>query len=393
MPNLEIKSTLKDLDKTWFLEEYWQKKPLLIRGALPGFEPELTPEELAGIACDEHVESRIVTRSPEPPHWHVKHGPFTDADFLELPENEWTLLVQDAEKHLPDLAAIFDEFAFIPSWRIDDLMISYASDRGSVGPHVDAYDVFLLQADGTRCWEINTEKNNFATAHGIDLKVLSEFSAEVEWLVEPGDILYLPPGIPHYGVAHGPCTTWSIGFRTASLQEMLPDFCEWVLRRRAKETRYADADLTIEEVDGGKISARAIQRMRDIIEGVWEETGPTIEEWFGCFVTEPKHWLRAQPPKETLDGEEIAAGLKSGKTLFRNTMSLFAHTIGSAGELFLFVDGECYKAEPESAQFVNLLCSRRRFSHSDLGSHLTMKHVRDLLYTLYNKGAVYFLHE
>ncbi|MCB1815595.1 MAG: cupin domain-containing protein, partial [Candidatus Competibacteraceae bacterium] len=171
-----------------FLAEYWQQKPLLVRAAWPAFSNPISPEELAGLACEDEVCARLVRQSKQ--RWQVRHGPFKETDFTRLPAKRWTVLVPDMEKHLPDLRSILEPFRFIPDWRIDDLMISYAAEQGSVGPHVDEYDVFLLQGLGRRRWQIDTRPvapDNYQA--DSELRILQHFEAESEWILEPGDML------------------------------------------------------------------------------------------------------------------------------------------------------------------------------------------------------------
>ncbi|HPQ96555.1 MAG TPA: cupin domain-containing protein, partial [Thiolinea sp.] len=204
-----------------FLRDYWQQQPLLVRQAFPGFELPLSADELAGLACDTDTARLVLERGGRHP-WELRSGPIAEDAFAGLPETHWTLLVNDCEKMVPELQAIVQPFRFIPDWRIDDLMISYAAPGGSVGPHVDAYDVFLLQAQGRRRWQISSQPctpDNFIP--DLDLRVMQAFSPEQEWVLEPGDLLYLPPGVPHYGVAMGECMTCSIGFRAPSQAELL----------------------------------------------------------------------------------------------------------------------------------------------------------------------------
>ena len=183
-----------------FLADYWQQKPLLIRQALPGFTPELDADDIAGLACDELAESRLVTGSFPEHDWQLRYGPFKEEEFVEFPDSNWTLLVQDVEKHYPPLQGLMQEFSFLPRWRIDDLMISVAGPGGSVGPHIDQYDVFLLQAQGSRRWQI-AESFDDKLLPDSELNVLQRFQAEQEWVLEPGDLLYLPHGQYHDAVA------------------------------------------------------------------------------------------------------------------------------------------------------------------------------------------------
>ncbi|MCP1675890.1 50S ribosomal protein L16 3-hydroxylase [Natronocella acetinitrilica] len=209
-----------------FLRDDWQQRPRLFRQLLKDFEAPLSGEELAGLALESDVESRLVLGTPER-GWRVRHGPFTEADFHETPDADWTLLVQDVEKHLPDLAWLVDFFEGLPAWRFDDLMVSYAAPGGSVGPHVDAYDVFLLQGSGRRHWWIDNRPDaprGETDANG--LRLLSSFTPNQDWILEPGDVLYLPPGVPHHGVALEACTTWSIGLRAPGITDILAELIE-----------------------------------------------------------------------------------------------------------------------------------------------------------------------
>src|SRR5690348_813356 len=224
-----------------FLKRHWQKRPLLVRNAFPGFAPPLTAEELAGLACEEGVESRLVVQTRKAPGWKLSHGPFKHKVFTRLPKDRWTLLVQDVDKHLPVAAGLLEPFRFIPDWRIDDLMISYAADGGSVGPHVDAYDVFLLQAEGMRRWDISTAPHADADTPGLELKQIKGFKPEESWLLMPGDMLYLPPGVAHHGVAFGECMTFSIGFRAPSQSELLADLAGLLMQGASRDNHYADA--------------------------------------------------------------------------------------------------------------------------------------------------------
>lgn len=231
---------LRGIDRNAFLRDDWQQRPRVFRQALPGFSPPLGGEELAALAMESDVESRLVEGAAES-GWRLRHGPFVEQDFLDTPETDWTLLVQDVEKHLPDLVWIVDAFDMLPSWRLDDLMVSYAAPGGSVGPHVDAYDVFLLQGMGRRHWWIDDrpECARQETQTG-GLRLLARFTPNRDWILEPGDVLYLPPGIPHHGVALDACTTWSVGLRAPSLGDTLAELAEVLESENRAQTPFAD---------------------------------------------------------------------------------------------------------------------------------------------------------
>jgi 50S ribosomal protein L16 3-hydroxylase len=253
-------SALGNFSTDEFLKEYWQKKPCLIRQAMPNFEPLLDGNDLAGLACEEMSESRIVKGCVEMADWEVTHGPFQESDFADLPEDNWTLLIQDVEKHYAPLQTLMQQFSFIPNWRLDDLMISFAATGGSVGPHTDQYDVFLLQAEGRRRWQI---AHSFSPdlLEDCPLNVLRQFEVEQEWVLEPGDMLYLPPNVAHHGVALDPGMTWSIGSRAASAADLLQGLGEWLAFSDNEGGRYSDPDIK-STTPPGEIDQKALQTIK-----------------------------------------------------------------------------------------------------------------------------------
>jgi 50S ribosomal protein L16 3-hydroxylase len=314
-----------------FLRDYWQKRPLLIRGAFPGFQPPLSPDDLAGLACMDGALARIVLRGDgkaklpdSASHWEVRTGPFDDASFAQLPETDWTLLVQDVDKWDTDTAALLDHFRFIPSWRIDDVMISYAADDGGVGAHVDQYDVFLLQGMGQRRWSIDTRAHpSTAFRDDVELRLLREFHPTHTWSLEPGDMLYLPPGVPHDGVAVGECMTFSIGMRAPAAGELLFDFATHVAETLPESRRFADPDLA-PAGDAGEIDGAALRRARRALgpaAGLLDDEA--FADWFGAFITRYRAAQIAVPRKRTVDRAALAERLP-GAVLERDPWSRFA---------------------------------------------------------------------
>lgn len=253
-----------DLDVEAFVAGYWQKKPCLIRNALPGFATLVSPEELAGLACEEDVHCRLVQQGDAADDWTLRYGPFTEHDFINLPETSYSLLVSECEKWIPELHELLALFRFIPDWRIDDLMISYAPAGGSVGPHVDQYDVFLLQALGSRRWQYSeTPSTDAATIPGLELAILQDFRPEQDEVLNPGDILYLPPGFAHHGVALERCMTYSIGYRAPSALNVLESFALESARQALPEERYRDPELQLER-HHAEITDVEIERLREL---------------------------------------------------------------------------------------------------------------------------------
>ncbi len=222
-----------------FLAEYWQKRPLLLRGSLPDFEDPLGIEDLLALAADPAMETRVVVEHGETP-WELSLGPLTAERRAALPERDWTVLVQDVDKVHAGVARLLELVSFAPAWRVDDVMVSYAAPGGSVGPHVDQYDVFLVQGRGRRRWQI-AEEFDPACIGGADLQVLERFAPEQDWTVGPGDVLYVPPGVAHYGRAVEACVTYSIGFRAPSTVDLLSLCADHALASDTTPRRFVDS--------------------------------------------------------------------------------------------------------------------------------------------------------
>ena len=270
-----------------FLRDYWQQKPLLIRQAIPGFESPISPDELAGLSLEEEVESRLVLEHGERP-WELRRGPFAEDAYQNLPERDWTLLVQAVDQFVPDVAELLEQFRFLPSWRIDDVMVSFATPGGGVGPHFDNYDVFLLQGHGRRRWKIGQMcDGDSALLPHADLRILADFQQTDEWVLEPGDMLYLPPRLAHFGIAEDDCMTYSVGFRAPSAAEVLTHFTDFLAQFLPDEERYSDAGAAPVS-DPHQIQHDALERLKSLLsEHMSDER--LLLTWFGQFMTEPRY--------------------------------------------------------------------------------------------------------
>ena len=379
---------LGGLSAEQFLSEYWQKKPLLIKQAFPEFTNPLGADELAGLACEKDIESRIVLEKDGTSPWELRNGPFSEDDFSQLPKTHWTLLVQDVEKHIPELTNITDLFNFIPNWRMDDLMISYAPDKGSVGPHVDAYDVFLLQAEGNRHWQIATDTiNTDKLINNIDLKILEQFNPDQNWILEPGDMLYLPPGIPHHGVAVGECMTYSIGFRAPSHLDMIQSFIETITEQQNCETLYTDPDLK-HQLNPHEISASTITSFSDIIENHMTQAKQNMQHSIGVLLSEGKIQFQTQKIEKTLDESLFRLEWKKNQRLFRNTAIKFLYVI-AAEHTDLYIDGQHHRVNITDTQLLEWLCSTLEFNYTDCSENSEQQLI-PLLYLFYKQGFCYF---
>ncbi|ACL72931.1 Cupin 4 family protein [Thioalkalivibrio sulfidiphilus HL-EbGr7] len=372
-----------------FLRDYWQQKPLLVRQAIPGFESPLSPEELAGLACEEGVISRLVRERGETGSWALRTGPFDEDDFTTLPESHWTLLVSDMEKHLPELRAYLEPFRFIPDWRMDDLMVSYAAPEGSVGPHVDEYDVFLLQAQGRRRWQIARQAvsgDDFLP--GVELRILRDFQPDQEWILEPGDMLYLPPRIPHHGVAVGPCMTWSVGFRAPAWRDLMAAWVDQRYEALAPQDRYADPGLEPQD-NPGELSAAALARLIAGLRRAMAVDDAELARWLGTVLTEPKaELLEHMQLPETLTRDEALGLLQDGVSLERHGAARLAW-MSDHGGLRLFVNGQEHLLPEAAGPLVRHLCAETAYDGKALwGLASGIDSAEDLLMSLCIAGIL-----
>ena len=325
-----------------FLRDYWQKRPLLIRNAFPGFESPIDPEDLAGLACEDGVLARIVAHERAKDKWMLRHGPFPEEMFPELPDHDWTLLVQDVDKWDADIAALLPHFDFLPRWRIDDVMVSFAAPGGSVGAHVDQYDVFLLQAQGHRRWQID-DRPDPPVHYRLDteLRLLQRFDPTHEWVLGPGDMLYLPPGVPHHGVAEDACLTFSVGMRAPSAAELMGDWVDAMIAGADDELRYRDPDLGL-PADANEIDVSAMNRVVEALNLLRMRDPDLLGDWFGRFITTYRVGATAAPGDNTRSRIEIEWDLQQGGTLQRHPWTRMAWrqaADGDGGQARLYVAG------------------------------------------------------
>lgn len=378
------------LSPAGFLADYWQKRPLLMRQALPGYSSPLEPEELAGLACEDGVESRIVLERDGERPWEARHGPFAEDDFTGLPESHWTLLVQDVDKHVPEVAELLQPFRFIPDWRIDDVMISYAADQGSVGPHVDDYDVFLVQARGKRRWRVHTRRVDPEDCiPGLDLRILPEFEAEYDWLLEPGDVLYLPPNLAHWGVAEGPCVTCSVGFRAPAWRELAQAWVEQRIDRLMPGGRYRDPGLRPQH-DSAEIRPEVFERIGAELSRLCQERDEDLPLWLGRHLTEAKDNLHPEVVEPPLSAQDFAIEMERHGWLLRGGYARMAFCHGRDGRDHLFVNGHEYGLSSGHKGFLHALTQERRLHHGYLAEWLREPQCLELLCHLYNQGYFEF---
>ena len=337
------------MDADQFLRDYWQKHPLLIRNAFPDFTSPISPDELAGLSCEDGALSRLIVHDTATDAWKVQTGPLPEDVFATLPERDWTLLVQDVDKWDADVATLLHHFDFLPRWRLDDIMVSFAAPEGSVGAHVDQYDVFLIQGMGHRRWQIDAGPNppqDFR--EDVELKLLREFTPTHDWVLGPGDILYLPPGVPHHGVAQDACLTLSVGMRAPSHGELLTDLADTLAEHLPDARRYADPDLSPQSHDG-RIDADVLRRTRAALVDIQQIDDDVLGNWFAGFITRYRSAGQIAPPPRTPSAMQLEKRLLAGAVLHLHPLARCAWRELSP-HAALHIDGERFSASITLAQ-------------------------------------------
>ncbi len=344
-------SMLGGLTVNEFLRDYWQKKPLLVRKAFPTFNGLLGPQQLIDLACGESVQARLVTQKGG--KFTLQHAPFEPEDFANLGKSKWSVLVQGVNHFLPSAAELVKHFSFIPHTRLDDLMVSYAPKGGGVGPHFDCYDVFLVQGLGHRRWQISTQEDR-TLIEGAPLRILKDFKVEQEWVMEAGDLLYLPPQCAHNGIAEDDCMTYSIGFRAPYYQELAEQFLVYLQDRIEIDGMYEDPDLKT-QAHPSEISAAMLRQVEQAIKQVrWDRED--IANFLGSYLSEPKPHIYFDAPEQPLSLAKFrqAAG-KRGLML-----DLKSQMLCHAG--WIFMNGDSLRANERDYPVLRSLADRRELS-------------------------------
>ena len=364
-------SILGEITPAQFLRDYWQKKPLLIRQAMPGFKPVMSLAALAALAAQDDVEARLVTQTGG--QWAMSQGPL--ADLPPPAEKGWTLLVQGANLHHAGADAVLRQFRFLPDARLDDLMISYATDTGGVGPHYDSYDVFLLQAQGRRHWRIGRQKD-LSLVPDMPVKILANFVAEQEFVLEPGDMLYLPPDWAHDGIAEGDCMTYSIGFRSPVKGEIARDLLQALAEQAEDDVGCAIyRDPKQPAVSGsGEIPEGLVKFAQEALAAALKDP-LALQRSLGEIMTEPKAhvWFHGE--------QEFEHGV--GVRLDKRTRMMY-------DAKHVFINGESFRAAGSDAKRMRKLADSRELTVSEVAK--LSEDARALLMQWGEDGWLYGLH-
>jgi len=368
-----------NLDRAEFLAQHWQRQPLLIRNAISNFRPPLDSHQLAGLALEDEVESRLIEQRGKT--WRQYDGPFSESDFLR--DRPWTLLVQAVDHYIPAVAELHRLIDFIPQWRTDDIMVSYAVDGASVGPHYDNYDVFLLQGEGHRRWQLGQRCDHTSPLiHHDDLRILSAFEPSAEYLLGPGDILYVPPGVAHWGIAQGECTTFSIGFRAPRISDMVSRWADQLLQQLPPEQFYRDPGRA-PVVRPGELHPRDLeQAMTQLHDVLGQAVGA---HWFGELVTEPRYHIE-------VDDDEAARAHALLKGCARSvTLSPAAKVAWQqdATGIAVFANGECLTCAASVLPSLLILCRSEALADASLDKAMADPDTASMLGSLAQSGCIY----
>jgi 50S ribosomal protein L16 3-hydroxylase len=370
-----------------FFRDYWQKKPLCLRQALPNFQSPISADELAGLACEDFVESRLVLEHGDTP-WQLKHGPFTEKDFATLPERHWSLLVQAVNHYMPAVNDLLQYFNFLPSYYLDDVMVSYAPEQSGVGPHFDYYDVFILQGTGKRHWRLGEFCTpETAIVKDSKLSILQEFNTQEEHILELGDILYIPQQQAHWCVAAEAGLSYSIGFRTPAHSELLQSFAAEMSHHTNESQRFKILAQSVAQAPT-KITDADLSQLQQIMQGMMQNP-QLLLNWIGRYVTEPKYPdIENQVPSKKYT--DIHKELSRHNSIRQNESSRFAYY--DAGDTVqLFIDGK-YSQHPAALKpLIALLCDHRELSCKDVAAMMASDTAQELLRSLLKQGVFYFV--
>lgn len=363
-----------------FIQEYWQKKPGIFKQVFPHFQDIIDEHELAGLAMEEEMDSRII--SEQNGVWQHESGPFDD--FSPYCAGHWSLLVQGLENVMPEAQQLLNKFNFIPSWRVDDLMVSFSVAGAGVGPHLDQYDVFIIQGKGTRRWQIGVPGDYHEIIPHPCVRQISGFDPVIDEVLQPGDMIYIPPGHPHNGVALEDCINYSVGFRAPTQTELLSHFCDYLIDNNAGNVRYQDPDL-IHRADHSEIKRTEIEKFREQMRLAL--ASKNFEAWLGSRLTESEKFI-PEPPDSPFSEDEIMQFVNNGQPFHKCPGLRYLHyeVSSDAKQVQVFINGNCYFYPLEDQNEVTFLLNSVSWQNESKKTYNNCSHFIHNLSTLVNEG-------
>ncbi|MCQ8888093.1 cupin domain-containing protein [Pseudoalteromonas carrageenovora] len=375
---------INNLSEQEFLTHFWQKKPLLIKQGFSNFNDPIEAEELAGLAMEQSIESRIVTNHNN--DWQAHQGPFENFELLT--EEHSTLLVQAVDHWHCEAAQLLEPFRFIPNWRIDDLMVSYSTPKGGVGPHLDQYDVFIIQGEGKRHWRVGLPDPTLKQfAQNKKLLQVEPFEAVIDCILEPGDILYIPPGCPHEGYAVENALNYSVGFRAPNQQDLLSSFADHIIDTESGQKRYTDHNLTLRE-SKGELTNLEVDKVKTLMATLLENN-ELFKQWLGNTLSQAKHEMDLAPLEDELSSDDTTQLLNDENNVFERLGGVRAIYQILESAVLLSVNGENYELPMSDLNAVKLLTDTSYFSSEDLMAHQPSLEFIKTFTTLVNEGIWY----
>jgi len=372
---------INNLCEQEFLNQYWQKKPLLIKQGFTDFQDPIEAEELAGLAMEESIESRIVTNHNN--DWQAYQGPFED--FEKLTEQHATLLVQAVDHWHSDAAQLLHPFRFIPNWRIDDLMISYSTPKGGVGPHLDQYDVFIIQGEGKRHWRVGLPDPTLKQfAQNKKLLQVEQFEAVIDCILEPGDILYIPPGCPHEGYAIENALNYSVGFRAPNQQDLFSSFADHVIDTDSGQKRYTDHTLALRDSKGELLQSET-DKVKTLMQALLNND-ELFKHWLGNTLSQAKHEMDLAPLEEPITCEQMSDLITNNAEEFERLGGVRAIYQQLEDALLLSINGENYPLPLCDLNAVTLLTDHDYVNTDDLNAAQPSLVFIQTFTTLVNEG-------
>lgn len=389
MYQLDLSSVCQSQDKrAEFLQSYWQKKPVVIRNAFKNFQDPISADEIAGLACEEQVQSRLVYKDKADNSWQAEFGPFQD--YQHLGNKYWSLVVQALDNWSEDAAQLIEPFRFIPHWRLDDLMVSFATPGGGVGPHIDLYDVFICQGSGKRNWRVGNKGQHREFAAHAALLHVDPFEAIIDVELNPGDILYIPPGFPHEGVTLETSLSFSVGFRTNSTVSLISGLADHLIDNEQATELIEDPERELCQ-QSGAINHSDFLLIKKQLSSVIEND-ETFRKFVGCFLTQAKHELDLLPADEPYNNEDIQASLSQAnlQRLGGLRAFYFPETIDRG---LCYIDGEQVDFNKEIAPVVQQLCDNVVVDKKLLSAWQDNQRFIDFIKVQLDSGYWYFSNE
>ncbi|MFM2598734.1 JmjC domain-containing protein [Vibrio fortis] len=361
-----------------FVEQYWHKQPTIIKGGFKDFVDPISPEELAGLSMEEDVDSRFVSNHDN--KWSAEHGPFSEDKFGQLPQSHWQLIVQAANHWHQGAAQLAESFKQLPNWLFDDLMICYSAEHGGVGPHIDQYDVFIVQGHGKRQWKVGAkdEGQYKESIQASALRQIEGFDPIIDQVLEPGDILYIPPGFPHEGTTLEPSMSYSIGYRSPKEQELISNFADFVLAHDMGDTHLHDPEFKTQN-NFGQIRQSDLASLTKMLHSALEQPN-TVSDFMGCLLSQSRHQLDIVAPEPLWKAEEVSNHLAAQGEIYKvSGLKALYHEIETN---VAYINGEVIKVEEGDSVLLTSLCNESIISPEQTFSPSAIALITDLV----NKG-------